>query len=207
MRSQFQRTGLVRRPGAIPAAEAAAIVDRIWEHLDRRLGVARDRPDTWTVDQPAGLRAITDKPEFEALGSPAVRAALDDLLGAGRWPAPRRWGRPLVTFPARDKRSALAQLGAGVQRATDGFVQRGSFPAGLSVEEQLRRFHAFYGHPDEIIAGLRAERVLPVATDLIAQFNPGIPDRDAAIRALELIATEVAPALGWQPRTARLAVA
>jgi hypothetical protein len=52
---------------------------------------------------------------------------------------------------------------------------------------------------DEIVEGLRAERVLPVATDLIAQFNPGIPDRDAAIRALELIATEVALALGRQP--------
>jgi hypothetical protein len=59
--------------------------------------------------------------------------------------------------------------------------------------------------PDEIVRGLKAERVLPVATDLIAQFNPGIPDRDAAIRALELIATEVAPALGWQPRHATLA--
>jgi hypothetical protein len=53
---------------------------------------------------------------------------------------------------------------------------------------------------------LRAERVLPVATDLIAQFNPGVPDHDAAIRALELIATEVAPALGWQPRAAEPAV-
>jgi hypothetical protein len=26
-----------------------------------------------------------------------------------------------------------------------------------------------------------------------------VPDHDAAIRALELIATEVAPALGWKP--------
>jgi hypothetical protein len=41
-----------------------------------------------------------------------------------------------------------------------------------------------------------------VATDLIAQFNPAVPDRNAAIRALELIATEVAPALGWRPASA-----
>ena len=45
------------------------------------------------------------------------------------------------------------------------------------------------------------EKVLPVATDLITQFNPAVPDHDAAIRALELIATEVAPALGWKPAT------
>jgi FMN reductase len=29
------------------------------------------------------------------------------------------------------------------------------------------------------------------------QFNPAVPTHDAALRALELIATEVAPALGW----------
>jgi hypothetical protein len=38
-----------------------------------------------------------------------------------------------------------------------------------------------------------------VATDLITQFNPAIVDHDNAIRALEVIATEVAPALGWKP--------
>jgi hypothetical protein len=36
-------------------------------------------------------------------------------------------------------------------------------------------------------------------TDLITQFNPAVPDHDAAIRALELIATEVAPTLGGKP--------
>jgi hypothetical protein len=38
-----------------------------------------------------------------------------------------------------------------------------------------------------------------VATDLITQFNPAIVDHDNAIRALELIATEIAPALGCKP--------
>jgi hypothetical protein len=105
-------------------------------------------------------------------------------------------------FPAKDRRSALAQIEDGVLRASEGFVARGQFPADLSTEEYLRRFHAFYGHADEIVLALQTEHALPVATDLIAQFNPGIPDHDAAIRALELIATEVAPALGWSPATA-----
>ncbi|MFE2491629.1 hypothetical protein ACFXGR_52375 [Streptomyces mirabilis] len=63
----------------------------------------------------------------------------------------------------------------------------------------MRRFHSFYGHPEDIVAALGQEKVLPVATDLITQFNPAVPDHDAAVRALELIATEVAPALGWKP--------
>ena len=117
------------------------------------------------------------------------------------WTAPHepRIGLSRMVFPAQDKRTALAQIGPGTMAAAAKFVARGQFPAGLDVESYLRRFHSFYGHPDEIIGQLQAERVLPVATDLLCQFNPGIVDQDAAITALELIATEIAPALGWRP--------
>lgn len=100
--AEFRRAGLVRLPGAIPAKDVEAMVDRVWEHLDRSHGVVRDRPETWTVRQPSGLRAITAAPEFTALGSAAVRAAVDDLLGVGCWRTPRRCGRLLVTFPSGD---------------------------------------------------------------------------------------------------------
>jgi hypothetical protein len=40
---------------------------------------------------------------------------------------------------------------------------------------------------------------MPVATDLITQFNPAIVKHDVAVRALALIATQIAPALGWRP--------
>ena len=75
----------------------------------------------------------------------------------------------------------------------------GRFPAGLDDEGYLRKLHAFYGHPDEIVDELQREKVLPVATDVLAQFNPGLPSQSSALRALELLATEVAPALGWRP--------
>jgi hypothetical protein len=104
-------------------------------------------------------------------------------------------------FPAKDKKTALDQIGADVHAAAQNFALRGAFPDGLDQAEALRRFHSFYGHPDEIIEELQQEKVLPVATDLITQFNPAVPDHDAAISALELIATEVAPALGWKPAT------
>jgi hypothetical protein len=97
---EFRRTGLLRLPGAVPAQDAAAMVDLIWNHLGGSHGVSRGRPETWTVAQPAGLRTISGAPELQALGSGPIRAALDDLLGAGRWQPPRRWGRFLVTFPA-----------------------------------------------------------------------------------------------------------
>jgi alkanesulfonate monooxygenase SsuD/methylene tetrahydromethanopterin reductase-like flavin-dependent oxidoreductase (luciferase family) len=126
----------------------------------------------------------------------------DAYLAAWNQPRAPRIGLSRFVFPAKDRKTALDQIGADVHAAAQRFSLRGAFPAGLGQEEALRRFHSFYGHPDEVIAALLGERVLPVATDLITQFNPAVPDHDAAIRALELIATEVAPALGWKPASA-----
>jgi alkanesulfonate monooxygenase SsuD/methylene tetrahydromethanopterin reductase-like flavin-dependent oxidoreductase (luciferase family) len=123
----------------------------------------------------------------------------DAYLAAWSQPRAPRIGLSRFVFPAKDKKAALDQIGDDVHRAAQRFALRGAFPEGIGQAEALRRFHCFYGHPDEIIAELQKEQVLPVATDLITQFNPAVPDHDAAIRALELIATEVAPALGWQP--------
>jgi hypothetical protein len=98
-RLEFERTGLLRLPGAVEADSAAGMVDRIWDHLAAKHSVDRDRPDSWTIRAPHGLRPVTAAREFQALGSPTVRAAAEDLLGAGRWTPPRRWGRLLITFP------------------------------------------------------------------------------------------------------------
>ncbi len=130
----------------------------------------------------------------------------DAYLAAWNRPRPPRIGLSGFIFPAADRRTALAQIGPDVLAAAQRFSDHdlfptghSAFPKGIDTDEALRRFHSFYGHPDEIIAQLRQEQVLPVATDLIAQFNPVVVERDVAIRALELIATEIAPALGWKP--------
>src|SRR3954466_1661929 len=102
---EFRRTRLVRLPGAVTAKDVEAMVDRIWRHLGRSHGIVRERPETWTAEQPTGLGAVTAHrppglgavpaaPEFKALGSGALSAAVDDLIGIGRWHPPRRWGRP-----------------------------------------------------------------------------------------------------------------
>jgi hypothetical protein len=56
----------------------------------------------------------------------------------------------------------------------------------------------FYGHPDEIIGELQTEQTLPIATDVLCQVNPGVPTFDQTLKAMELIATKIAPAMGWQ---------
>ncbi len=78
-------------PDGIDADAAAGMVRRIWQHLEAKHAVFRDRPDSWTIGTPHGLRPITAAREFRALGSPTLRGAADDLLGAGRRTPPRRW--------------------------------------------------------------------------------------------------------------------
>ncbi|MET8946979.1 hypothetical protein ABZX30_26275 [Streptomyces sp. NPDC004542] len=113
-----------------------------------------------------------------------------------------RIGSSRFVFPAKDRRTALAAIGDAVHRAALRVAEHGAFPRDLDANKALRRSHSLYGHPEEIVAALGQEKVLPVATDLITPFNPAVPDHDAAIRALELITTEVAPASGWKPAQA-----
>jgi hypothetical protein len=81
-------------------------------------------------------------------------------------------------------------------------VKRGTLPAGLSLEEVYARIPIHYGHPEEVVASLQGDLLWPMTTELICQVQPGAPTAAQIMKSLELIATQVAPALGWQPQTA-----
>jgi hypothetical protein len=99
-RQTFDRVGVLRLPGFYPAADIAGMADRLWSDLERRYGVLRKRPATWTVVRPAQFQAVERAGAFAALGSQPLFDLADILLGAGAWDKPRRWGHPLVTFPS-----------------------------------------------------------------------------------------------------------
>jgi hypothetical protein len=96
---EFDRLGVLRLPGAVPPDDVAAMADSFWATLSATHGIARDRADTWTVERPRHLQELKRSGVFNRMAVDAVRAALDDLLGAGAWRPPRTWGLPLVTFP------------------------------------------------------------------------------------------------------------
>jgi len=125
----------------------------------------------------------------------------ENPANAGRRP---RIGLSRLIYPAKDKETAKAQLRDGIEKVARKMVEGGRFPAGLSLDQHLDRFHAFYGSPDDIIEQLAGEQCLPLATDILCQVNPGVPDFDQLARTLELIATKVAPALGWKPEPTTL---
>ena len=93
----YAAEGVVRLPGAVPLPDVEAMWAALWKRLESRHGLWRDRPDTWTIANPAQLTA--DNRDFAAMGSPQVRAVANQLLGEDQWKEPPRWGLPLVTLP------------------------------------------------------------------------------------------------------------
>jgi len=114
-----------------------------------------------------------------------------------------RIGLSRAVYPADDRSTAIAHLDSGVQGYVTSMIERGFFPTGLSREGYYARSHIHYGHPEQVVESLKADRVMPLATELICQVHPGHPTPDQIVKALERIAAEVAPALGWQPASRR----
>jgi alkanesulfonate monooxygenase SsuD/methylene tetrahydromethanopterin reductase-like flavin-dependent oxidoreductase (luciferase family) len=89
---------------------------------------------------------------------------------------------------------------------------RASWPTSVSC---IKRRAADFGRDSEHVVILVGASPVVAGTDEaaeqrsrdiyeITQFNPAAPDHDAAVRALELIATEVAPHSAGPPPPARL---
>ncbi|MFC9842656.1 LLM class flavin-dependent oxidoreductase [Streptomyces sp. NPDC060223] len=190
---QALANGEVGTPGFRIQPPADDFTDRIWQ------GVFSGEGAAYAAEGGSNLLLNRAAYGFDAPTDEVQRPWAEAFLTAWDQPRRPRIGLSRFVFPAKDRRTALRQIGDDVHRAALRMAESGAFPKGLDENEALRRFHSFYGAPDEIVAELRQEKVLPFATDLITQFNPAIPDHDAAVRALELIATEVAPALGWKP--------
>ena len=101
-RDEFDRLGLLRLPGAVPASAVAAMRNRLWAFLSAEHGIEPGRVETWTTGPTRRLQALRRSGAFAPMVSDQVLRALDDLLGAGGWRPPKAWGQPLVTFPATD---------------------------------------------------------------------------------------------------------
>ena len=103
------------------------------------------------------------------------------------------------TFDKPDRDRYIQSKGHSVEALYVVLADRGFFPKGLTQEEYYARTHIHYGSPDEVIASLQADVVLPHTTELICQVHPGHPTPQQMLTALERTAKEVAPALGWSP--------
>jgi putative FMN-dependent luciferase-like monooxygenase len=117
---------------------------------------------------------------------PIVDAYLE-ALPVGRAP---RIGASRSVFALRDGLRAKELARQGIARHVD-WLRSNDLPVPEFIDANA-------GTPDEVIDMLGADPLLTEATDLIVQVHPVDPPAEDVLESIELIATEVAPALGWR---------
>jgi len=182
-----------------------ALLDRIWfatfsvegARAAGRLGtgllLSRTQP------RPAGAPDAT----LSDIQDPMVDAYLG-ALPAGV--APRVLASRSV-FAADSRAEALRHADAGLRRFQARLAAAGRGAADLPLPELIRRQDVHLGTPEEVVASLRADRVLDRATELAVQVHSVDPPHPLILRSIELVATAVAPALGWRAAAPALRVA
>jgi alkanesulfonate monooxygenase SsuD/methylene tetrahydromethanopterin reductase-like flavin-dependent oxidoreductase (luciferase family) len=110
-----------------------------------------------------------------------------------------RIGFSRTVYPSRNPQRALADLTLGLEEMAAVQASAGVTSAHVTLEDRIRHNNIHYGEPEQVIESLLAEPLIDEITDLICQVQPGLPSQEQTLEAIELIATEVAPALGWKP--------
>jgi hypothetical protein len=95
---RFERDGYLVVRQAFALADALAMERQWWRELENTHGIRPGDRSSWRQIR-GDLKAAKRDPLQARILTERVRGVLDDLLGPGAWPAPRDWGRPLVTFP------------------------------------------------------------------------------------------------------------
>lgn len=93
---QFTTHGWCMVPGAFTARQAEAACEVVWRRMAHKRGIERADPRTWP---PAyDIEEHLTDPEILACFTDRLAAAIEQLLGAGRWTGERRWGFWPVNF-------------------------------------------------------------------------------------------------------------
>ncbi|WP_147915656.1 putative FMN-dependent luciferase-like monooxygenase [Ruania zhangjianzhongii] len=129
------------------------------------------------------------------LQNPLIDAYLEHLP-AGATP---RISVARSVFVAEDGEHARDLALAGLRRAPFVAKTLGTDPAQAPLERLLAATDAHTGDPADVRATLAADTALARATHLSFQVHSIDPPHQDVLRSIDLIATEVAPHLGWSP--------
>jgi alkanesulfonate monooxygenase SsuD/methylene tetrahydromethanopterin reductase-like flavin-dependent oxidoreductase (luciferase family) len=100
-----------------------------------------------------------------------------------------------------DEGEARVWRARGIARSLPMLAAQGvAVPEGVSDAELAAYLDLHVGTSEQVLATLAEDPVLPRASDIVFQPHPVDPPHDVVLRSLELIARDVAPALGWAPR-------
>jgi len=101
-------------------------------------------------------------------------------------------------FVADDREKALRLAEKGLRRVVEGFAAKGHVIPGDSLADIITALDTHVGTPEDVLESLSRDTTLPRVTDLVFQVHSVDPPHEDILRSIELISSEVAPALGWQ---------
>jgi putative FMN-dependent luciferase-like monooxygenase len=114
-----------------------------------------------------------------------------------------------TVYAADDRGEARRLAEIGLRRHQAYLAGVGRTLGGDSLDEMIAAMDAHLGTPDDVIASLEADSALARATDVAVQVHSIDPPHPFILRSIELVASAVAPALGWgrdasHPRSTRV---
>ena len=172
------------------------LLDRIWQATfsadgGRRAGLDGDGLMlSRTQPRPANAPGAT----LSDMQEPIIDAYLA-ALPAGR--APRITGSRTL-FVADNREEARRYADVGLRRHEARLRGLGRAVPGETLDELIASTDSYIGTVDEVVTALRNDPTLDRVTDLVFQVHSIDPPHELILRSLELVATKVAPALGWQ---------
>ncbi len=110
---------------------------------------------------------------------------------------PPRVGLVVHVHPAANRRAGLAALAADLE--TVYAWGKDWLPPARTLAEKAAVINVHYGTPEQIVASIRAFPALRFTTELQFSVAYGTTSSAQRLAAVEAIATEIAPALGWKP--------
>jgi putative FMN-dependent luciferase-like monooxygenase len=106
-------------------------------------------------------------------------------------------------FVADSREEALRLAEKGLRRVVADFAAKGHVVPGDTLTDIIAALDTHVGTPEDVIESLSRDTTLPRVTDLVFQVHSVDPPHEYILRSIELIANEVAPALGWRKPTAK----
>ncbi len=178
--------------------EAEDLQQRIWQATFSADGARRagERGDGLMLSRSQPRPPEDPDASLSDIQEPIV-AAYDAALPIG---VQRRVlaSRTVVVLDAEDRDRVLEAAEPNLRSFAAGFLKRDV--AELDLDDVLRVTDSVVGTVDEVVDRLRLDRVADNATDVAFQVHSIEPGHDITLRSLELLATRVAPALGWGER-------
>lgn len=103
--------------------------------------------------------------------------------------------RTAVVVDEENRTRVLELAEPGLRELAEGML--GIDTSGLGIDDLARLTDSHIGTPDEVAASLAADRAIAASTDVSFQIHSVDAPHEMTLRSLELLATEVAPRLGY----------